>query len=234
MTASSTFWRAVLKWPRLQRLEVLEVPDLGVRAVQVPKAGSGTIRMTVLRGLRDRAEADLPKEALWRYVRFVAPEDLIDMQPPCFTFGFVRDPYARLVSCYRHKIAGPGRQGKRVSPIFWVYGRRFSLQMGFPEFVRAVAAVPDERAEKHFRSQTRFLYRDGRPVVDFVGRLERFEEDWAEVCRRTGLQPVAKAYNVTGAPVRLEDWYDAALLRLVNERYAADFALLGYPVREQP
>ena len=34
--------------------------------------------------------------------------------------------------------------------------------------------------------------------------------------------------------MRLEDWYDAELLRLVNERYAADFALLGYPVRERP
>jgi hypothetical protein len=234
MTAASTFWRAVLKWPQLQRLEVLEVPDLGVRAVQVPKAGSGTVRMTVLRGLRDRAGSDLPKEALWRYVRFVAPEDLTTRQPPCFTFGFVRDPYARLVSCYRHKIARPRQQGKRVSPIFWVYGPRFSLNMGFPDFVRAVAAVPDERAEKHFRSQTRFLFHDGKPQVDFVGRLERFEEDWAEVCRRTRLQPVARAYNVTGAPVRLEDWYDADLLRLVNERYAADFALLGYPVRTQP
>jgi hypothetical protein len=115
-----------------------------------------------------------------------------------------------------------------------VYGRAFSLQMGFPEFVRAVAAVPDERAEKHFRSQTRFLYREGRPIVDFVGRLEDFERDWAEVCRRTRLQPVARAYNVTGAPVRLEDWYDDTLLALVNRRYAADFALLGYPPRPAP
>jgi len=233
MTVSSTFWRAALKWPRLQRLEVLEVPDLGVRAVQVPKAGSGTIRMTVLRGLREQAGADLPKEALWRYVRFVAPGKLSTLQPERFTFGFVRDPYTRLVSCYRHKIERPRRQGKKVSPIFWVYGRAFSLQMDFPAFVRAVAAVPDRRAEKHIRSQTAFLFRDGKPLVDFVGRLEHFEEDWAEVCRHSRLQPVARAYNVTGAPVRLEDWYDGDLLRLVNERYAADFALLGYPVLER-
>jgi hypothetical protein len=234
MTASSTFWRAALKWPRLQRLEVLEVPELEVRAAQVPKAGSGTIRMAVLRGLRDLSGADLPKEALWRYVRFVAPDDLAGLQPQRFTFGFVRDPYARLVSCYRHKIARPHQQGKRVSPIFFVYGRKLSLEMDFPSFVRAVAAIPDGRAEKHFRSQTAFLYRDGKPIVDFVGRLETFDEGWAEVCRHTRLQPVAKAYNVTGAAVRLEEWYDAHLLRLVNERYAADFALLGYTTRERP
>ena len=234
MTASSTFWRAILKWPSLQRLEVLDVPELEARAVQVPKTGSGTIRMQVLRQLREEKGPDLPKEALWRYVRFVPAEDLPGLAPPRFSFGFVRDPYHRLVSCYRHKIERPRQQGKRVSPIFWVYGRAFSLQMDFPDFVRAVAAVPDERAEKHFRSQTRFLFRDGRPLVDFVGRLESFEQDWARVCAHTRLQPVARAYNVTGAPVRLEEWYDAELLGVLNRRYAADFALLGYPVRERP
>jgi hypothetical protein len=116
-----------------------------------------------------------------------------------------------------------------------VYGRAFSLQMGFPEFVRAVAAVPDERAEKHFRSQTRFLFREGRPLVDFVGHLEHFDEDWAEVCRHTRLQPVARAYNVTGADrLPLEEWYDPELLTLVERRYAEDFALLGYPMRPRP
>jgi hypothetical protein len=233
VTASSTFWRAVLKWPRLQRLEVLDVPELEVRAVQVPKTGSGTMRMQVLRQLREQAGSDLPKQVLWRYVRFVPAEDLPGLQPPRFSFGFVRDPYARLVSCYRHKILAPRRRGRRLSPLFAVYGRVFSLQMDFPQFVRAVAAVPDERAEKHFRSQTRFLYREGRPLVDLIGRLERFDEDWAEVCRHTRLQPIARAYNVTEVDdrFRLEDWYDTALLALVDERYAADFALLGYPRR---
>jgi hypothetical protein len=235
MTASSTFWRAVLKWPSLQRLEVLDLPDLEARVVQVPKTGSGTIRMQVLRQLREQRGHDLPKEALWQYVRFVPAEDLPGLAPPRFSFGFARDPYARLVSCYRHKILAERRRGKRLSPLFAVYGRAFSLQMDFPEFVRAVSAVPDERAEKHFRSQTRFLFRDGRPLVDFVGHLERFDEDWAEVCRHTRLLPVARAYNVTGADrPPLEEWYDSELLALVEQRYAEDFALLGYPMGRLP
>lgn len=236
MTASAIFWRAALKWPRLQRLEVLDVPELGARAVQVPKIASGTMRMQVLRQLREQAGSPLPKEVLWRYVRFIRAEDLPALQPPRFSFGFVRDPYARLVSCYRHKILGPRRRGQRLSPLFAVYGRAFSLQMDFPRFVQAVAAVPDDRAEKHFRSQTRFLYREGKPLVDLVGRLERFDEDWAEVCRHTRLQPVARAYNVTGAGDRvpLEEWYDTGLAALVEERYAEDFALLGYPKLRLP
>jgi hypothetical protein len=236
VTARSTFWRAVLKWPRLQRLEVLDVPELEARAVQVPKIASGTMRMQVLRQLRQETGRELPKDALWRYIRFVRAEDLPGLQPTRFSFGFVRDPYGRLVSCYRHKILGPRRRGQRISPLFTVYGRAFSLQMGFPEFVRSVVAIPDERAEKHFRSQTRFLYREGKPVVDFVGRLERFDEDWAEVCSHTRLQPVARAYNVTGAAdrLRLEEWYSPELAALVEERYAQDFALLGYPKLRLP
>jgi hypothetical protein len=231
MHLPSIFWRAVLKWPRLQRLEVLELPEFDARIVQIPKAGSGTIRMHVLRSLRELDGRELPKSDLWRYVRFVKPPRLTNLDPPRYTFGFVRSPYTRLVSCYRHKIELPRRQRHRVSRLFAVYGRAFSLQMDFPAFVRAVATVPDRRAEKHFRSQVAFLYDDGQLLVDFVGHLEQFEKDWAEVCRHTRLGPVSRAYNVTGG-IDLADWYDAELLQLVNRRFENDFTAFGYEVIE--
>ena len=89
MHIRSTLWRAALKWPRLQRLEVLDLPELDARIVQVPKAGSGTIRMHVLRRLRELSGSELPKTALWRHMRFVRPERLSHLDPPRFTFGFV-------------------------------------------------------------------------------------------------------------------------------------------------
>lgn len=229
MHLSSALWRAALKWPRLQRLEVLDLPEFGARIVQIPKAGSGTIRMHVLRRLREVSGSDLPKSHLWRHVRFVKPERLPRLDPPQFTFAFVRSPYARLVSCYRHKIAQPRERGHRISPLFAVYGGTFSLRMDFPAFVRAVASVPDRRAEKHFRSQTAFLYHNGRLLVDFVGHLERFDEGWTEVCRQTNLGPVARAYNVTG-DADLAAWYNPELLGLVNDRYRDDFNAFGYEV----
>jgi hypothetical protein len=47
---------------------------------------------------------------------------------------------------------------------------------------------------------------------------------------------VARAYNVTGAADRLplKEWYDAGLAALVEERYAEDFTLLGYPKLHLP
>jgi len=232
MHLPSSIWRAALKWPRLQRIEVLDLPEFGARIVQIPKAGSGTIRMHVLRCLRGLYGDDLPKSHLWRRVRFVKPKTLPHLDPHHFTFGFVRSPYTRLVSCYRHKIERLRRQGRRMSPLFAVYGGRFSLGMDFPAFVRAVASVPDPRAEKHFRSQVSFLYDGGRLLVDFVGHLERFDEDWAEICRQTRLGPVARAYNVTG-DADITHWYDTELLALVNERYRDDFTAFDYEVVER-
>jgi hypothetical protein len=232
MHIPSTIWRAALKWPRLQRLEILDLPEFDARIVQVPKAGSGTIRMHVLRCLRELHGGDLPKSALWHQMRFVKPERLPQLEPRRFTFAFVRSPYFRLISCYRHKIERLREQGRRVSPLFSVYGRSFSLDMDFAAFVKSVAAIPDRRAEKHFRSQVCFLYDAGELLVDFVGHLERFDEDWAEVCRHTGLGPVARAYNVTG-DTELAAWYDTELLGLVNERYRGDFATLGYHIIER-
>lgn len=230
MTATSTFWRLAGKVPRVQRVELLDVPELDVRYVNVPKTGTGTVRMQVYRQLCDAAGRDLPRSILWERTRWVRIGRLGDLEPR-FTFAFCRDPYARLASVYRHKIVKPRSEGRRVSPLFVLYGRRFRLDMTFPDFVRAVAAVPDDRAEKHFRSQTRSLHHEGVLVVDYLGRVERFAETWAEVVTRSRLEPLRRGYNRTAedTPFELGDWYDTELLSIVNERYREDFELLGYP-----
>ena len=216
----------------MQRLEVIDIPELGMRWVTVPKAGSGTIRMAILSGLRAAADRDIPRDEIRRRIRYLTPHGLGAMEPS-FSFAFVRDPYARLVSCYRDKIVAEREAGRRISPIFAVYGRRFSLSMDFAAFVRAVAATPDERAEKHFRSQVRFVRPGGRDLVSYVGRLERFEDDWAEVARRTQLPAAARAYNRSTASDEVE-CFDAELLQLVNRRYRLDFEAFGYPMRTTP
>jgi hypothetical protein len=231
VTLSSTFWRTAHKWPRLQRVELLEVPELGIRYVNIPKTGTGTTRMAVYHRLCDLAGERLDKSVLWQHTRWVRKRDMASLDPR-FTFAFARDPYARLASVYRHKIVRARDAGRRISPLFFVHGRRFSLDMSFPEFVRAVSAVPDHKAEKHFRSQSSFLFLDGEPLTDFLGRVERFERDWAVIVQKTGMEPLRRGYNRTDAEgeFTLDDWYDEALIALVNERYAEDFERLGYDV----
>jgi len=231
MTARSTLWRAALKWPRLQRLELLDVPALGIRYVNVPKTGTGTTRMQVYRQLCDLAGETLPKSVLWEHTRWVKPADMPGLER-MFTFTFARNPYERLASLYRHKIAAPRNRGRRLSRLFAVYGRKFSLGMSFAEFVAAVASVPDHKAEKHFRSQTAFVFWEGNPLTDFLGRVEDFDAGWEYVCDHSKMEPIRRGYNRTSeqAPFDLTAWYDEALLALVNQRYSADLELLGYEV----
>jgi hypothetical protein len=230
VTLSSAFWRVAHKWPRIQRIELLEVPDLGIRYINIPKTGTGSTRMAVYHRLCDLAGEQLDKSVLWEHTRWVRKEDVPGLEPS-FTFAFARNPYARLASVYRHKILRARQAGKRVSPLFFVYPRRFSLDMSFADFVRAVSAIPDRRAEKHFRSQSASLFLDGEPLTDFLGRVEHFERDWAVVVDGTGMEPLRRGYNRTDAEGSFDmaEWYDADLVALVNDRYAEDFERLGYP-----
>ncbi len=57
--------------------------------------------------------------------------------------------------------------------------------MTFPEFVRAVAQIPNEEANPHFRSQHVAVANDGF-IPDFVGRFERLGEDFALVADKIG------------------------------------------------
>ena len=66
-----------------------------------------------------------------------------------FRFGFVRNPWARLYSCYRDKILGPTLRDQQF--ILGHFG--FTPGMAFADFVRGVAEIPDEEADGHFVGQ---------------------------------------------------------------------------------
>lgn len=87
-----------------------------------------------------------------------------------FTFAFVRDPWARAVSFYKYL--------------------GFEWECSFPDFVRSRLGGSLWR-DKHWfiRPQIDFLVdpASGERIVDFVGRLERMQEDFDVVCEKLGL-----------------------------------------------
>ncbi len=149
-----------------------------------------------------------------------------------FKFAFVRNPWDRLVSCYVDKIKsdrtftnewyknGVGRGLHR-----W---KLFYVGMPFEEFVAAVGEIPDEKADKHFRSQYRFLYDEAEVcLVDYIGRLENFDVD--PVFRRMGIVAIKvphmhRSTSKTGS----SEYYTEDLRERVAARYAKDLTLFGY------
>ena len=146
----------------------------------------------------------------------------------CFTFAFVRHPYARVVSFYRWLER---MRGERPEPDArhrgWPSMQAFVESRGFPEFIRHEKFLASEAA----RPQLESIGDDaGRPIVEFVGRLEELDAGMRTVSGRIGLElkPLGRHNpSAAGRPVaellsRDEDF--AYLERL----YLADFAAFGY------
>jgi hypothetical protein len=147
-----------------------------------------------------------------------------------FKFTFVRNPYTRLVSAYEFF-----RRGGHPA---WAMNRQFrdevlSQYIDFPDFVLRWLKPRDRWPEPHFRPQCEFLELGGRLVMDFVGHVERIEDDFARVCDRLGVQAELERLNETPekrAP--LSSYYTSdGLERRVQDFYAKDFELFGYSVR---
>lgn len=142
-----------------------------------------------------------------------------------YKFAFVRNPWDRLVSEFNF--------------------RTFARATSFREFVleRFPTAADDDYAtgEDHYRHvlpQSQFIHAEnGRCLVDFVGRFERLEADFAIACRRVGLadhglQHTNRARMAANAPRRAHrhytDYYDADTREFVAGYYAADIANFDY------
>lgn len=202
-----------------ERPSAILLPAQKLLYVPVPKAANRSIRAALA------ATAGLPFADGQEPGFETAPLTAVPAMTDYFRFTFVRHPLDRLVSCYAQKIVLYARQ-LQMPLLFWRYGRRFWPEMSFAEFVTAVAAIPDSRADRHFRSQHTFVYHEGKPIVDFVGRFEQLAPDWAQVQQQTGLGRLPHFNPSPHKP--FAQMYTPALAQLAAERYRQDMALFGY------
>jgi hypothetical protein len=157
------------------------------------------------------------------------------LYPGLYTFAFVRNPWDRLLSCYRDKIQGEVADFTLFSQsgVARCLQRfdAFSANMSFEEFVYAVSSIPDEDADEHFRSQHKFLTNDrGEIAVDFVGRYETLNADFRYVAERIRLPEGISLPRLQANPrvVRYTDYYTAMTRDIVATRFAEDIALFSY------
>jgi hypothetical protein len=174
--------------------------------------------------------------------RFVAklsdfsPDETVEIltSPDWFRFAFVRNPYDRLASAYRDKIADLTSPyvGVRAS-ILALAGRRPdpSRAPSFAEFAAYVEAQPDLQRDNHWRSQTASLCL-GDIAYDFIGRMERFGTDFAHVLRQVGApeteaDALSEVVNAS-SPGDGADGYDAETAASAYRTYKTDFDAFGY------
>jgi Sulfotransferase family len=144
------------------------------------------------------------------------------------TFAFVRNPFDRIVSCYRHKIVHNDDRPYHYADHFF----DLPANMSFAEFVQRLSAIPDRLAERHFKSQASALFENGKPLANQIGRFENLREDWRKLALQYHFDPELVHYNDSkikaGVLRDFRAYYDERLVELVYRRYKHDVELLGY------
>lgn len=142
-----------------------------------------------------------------------------------FKFAFVRNPWDRLVSAYLYL-----KEGGRVESDRAVAAKSVKPFKDFEDFVRRGITQKPIRKVFHFRPQVQFIcLLRNRPALDFIGRFETLNEDFAYITRRLNVQATLQQLNRTASKQRdYREYYTEETARIVGEVYADDVKVLGY------
>jgi hypothetical protein len=147
-----------------------------------------------------------------------------------FKFTFVRNPFARLMSCYLQKIVRPTAQRRILLQLLDRPGDSTEL-ISFEQFVRAIAQQRPSEMDPHWRVQWDETLQE-TIRHDVIGRFENFDVDLSRIGAR--ISPDFDAYlyrelrQATGSkPYHLITPQIAALIR---ETFAQDFFGFRYPL----
>jgi hypothetical protein len=161
-----------------------------------------------------------------------------DMFSKCFKFAFVRHPVDRLLSLYSyaHKLA----ESTPMAPEEQVaFDRDGVLPDRAPYRYKAVRAALKAKTFSDFALHP-LTWQDagsqpqwesvcdgaGKMIVDFIGKVETIEQDWARVLAQLDLEAPLEIRNASGG--RGAAQLSPQALEIVRQRYAKDFELFGY------
>lgn len=209
-----------------------------------PKAGCTTVK-TALHMLDGGSPPTRPMDihGFGERLRDFSDDQIVDIlaSESWYRFSFVRNPYGRLLSTYKSKIAS------------WKTSDSYRLRKGlqdklepastalfdgtvpsFREFVRLVAACRDDETvwyESHIVPQIDLLLLR-ITTYNFIGRLENLTNDLTHVLRQLGasneiLRAASNRLNETYSS-RLSDVYDDSTANIVFEMYGRDFQEFEY------
>ncbi len=164
---------------------------------------------------------------------FVKISELNDRYKEYLRFCVVRNPWDRIVSCFKDKIrpidfnSDDFRNG--VALPLMETSSFFYGGMPFDEFVDVVCQIPDSIGEHHFTSQ---LYQItdayGNLLVNFISKLETLNEDLETLSQKTGF-PIANFPHVHKTKgKKYQEYYNDELIEKVRIRYKADIGFFNY------
>ena len=160
-----------------------------------------------------------------------------------YSFAFVRNPFERMVCEYHWRIK-EGYKFKSFDEFIFRY---------FPLRKRWFQSRKDRLFQDHFTPQYQFTHTKtlgelpgmslggphlkdkGKPrlysyhsqIVDYVGRMENFEDDFRWIATRIGIDPVCPHVNKS-EKVNYRPYYRKETQRLIEDAYERDLEIFKY------
>lgn len=143
--------------------------------------------------------------------------EILDQYPKCsnyFKFAFIRNPFSRIVSEYNY-ILSNSKDLKKLP---------------FKDFVLNLENYLNNTAyEYHNLSLCDYLLnKEGELVVDFVGRLENFQEDFNVVCDKIGIPKQKLPHCNKTRHKHYIEYYDDETREIIAQKFAKDIEYFEY------
>ncbi|MBI5136928.1 MAG: sulfotransferase family 2 domain-containing protein [Nitrospirae bacterium] len=130
----------------------------------------------------------------------------------CFKFAFVRNPWDWQVSLYHYMLKDPNHHQHQL-------GRSFR---DFDDYLHW-------RIAHDLHTQQAFVTDEhGNLIVDYVGRMETLDDDFAHVCRAIGIPAITLPHANPSRHKDYRGYYTDATRERVAQAFKADIARFGY------
>lgn len=195
------------------------VPKYNLLFLNIPKVASSTM-WSMAAQLQDGFDTQNHQQVR-NYKLPSIQSSKIQEYPDVRKIAFVRNPFDRLVSVFQNKIEANDQA--------FLVKNRLDKGLSFEDFIAFVCSIQDENADKHFRSQFTYLYDyEGNCIIDFLGRLEFFQEDIQQLQNLFELPNLEIPHWNKTQEVDYKSYYSKESQNKVEKRYTLDLQLLGY------
>lgn len=164
-----------------------------------------------------------------------------------YSFAFVRNPWARLVSWYRmiaeasrlkwyHKFLGERKRShyhQAQNNKLWRYVLQNSSSFeGFIKHCTGEVTMHDSRPTSRYsftRNQVEYVTdEEGNVIVDFVGRFENYEADLRTAFAQIGVDLGPLPHKNTSSHRHYSTYYTPETRAIVRDRFRRDIDYFGY------
>ncbi len=203
--------------------------------IHVLKSGGSALKTFIRRSFCGEDDPQCDK-ADRQIISPIACTVAVRKHPDYFFWSFVRNPFSRMYSMYS-MMEGFPRRGKSFA------------DFSFDQFI----LHPEERSKytkmspSHYVPQTSFLFdRNGCPAIDFLGRVEHFDEDMNVLLKHLNVPELDAQMKLQGGTMKSENtwgtngkksrlggdlrnaYHSQELVDKAVGTYSRDFQLLGF------